>query len=211
MVRQLFNQTHKTLKKTIFSLLAFSLLFAIGTVDAQKMDKKEKKKWKKMAKDFKKNPEALKNLQNQVADLKSINQNLESQMGDLQSEVDTKDRRIAELEKQYFQSLSDLESARRDADNVPPPPNPNAIPMGVIFRVQIGAYSENTLDENLDTTEGLDVESDGVQKIVVGQFRDYAQAEQLKSYLVGIGVEDAWIVSYIDGNRVSIEEAINNQ
>ncbi|MCB0642775.1 MAG: hypothetical protein KDC44_14100 [Phaeodactylibacter sp.] len=199
------------MKKTIFSLLAFSLLFAIGTVDAQKMDKQEKKKWKKMAKEFKKNPEALKTQQNQIADLKSINQNLESQMGDLQSEVDTKDRRIAELEKQYFQALSDLESARNDKISTPPPADPNALPMGVIYRVQIGAYAQNTMPTDLDTTDGMDVETSDIQKIVLGQFRDYNKAEQLKAHLVRIGVEDAWIVSYIDGNRVSIEEAMNAQ
>lgn len=164
-----------------------------------------------MAKEFKKNPEALKSLQNQVADLKSINQNLEAQMGDFQSEVDTKDRRIAELEKQYFKALSDLEAARNDMSSTPPPPDPNAIPMGVIYRVQIGAFGQNTMPTDLDTTDGLDVETSDVQKIVVGQFRDYAKAEQLKSHLVRIGVEDAWIVSYIDGNRVSIEEAMNAQ
>lgn len=209
---QFNNQTHKALKKIAVSLMAFMMLFAIGTVDAQKMNKDEKKKWKKMAKEYKKNPEALKNLQNQVADLKSVNQNLESQVGDLQNELDSKDRRITELEKQYFQALADLEQANNNVEEyTDPQSDPNALPMGIIFRVQIGAYAENQVPGALDTTDDLNLEQNAnVQKIVLGQFRNYAEAEELKTRLVKMGVKDAWIVSYRDGQRITIEEATSS-
>ena len=41
-------------------------------------------------------------------------------------------------------------------------------------------------------------------------FREYFEANEFKDYLIAMGVEDAWIVSYRDGNRVDIKEVIGD-
>jgi len=77
---------------------------------------------------------------------------------------------------------------------------------GVWFRVQIGAYEQRNIDQELETTEELELESnDNVQKISVGRFRDYDKAKRLQEQLKSMGVTDAWIVTYKDGVRVPIE------
>jgi hypothetical protein len=79
---------------------------------------------------------------------------------------------------------------------------------GIVFKVQIGAYRERRLDDSMDTSNDLSLEAEGgMQKIVIGQFRDFQKAEQLQRYMQEIGIKDAWVVSYRDGNRIPLEEA----
>jgi hypothetical protein len=51
---------------------------------------------------------------------------------------------------------------------------------------------------------------DGLQKIVLGRFRDYQKAKQLQTQIQNLGIKDAWIASYEDGVRVPIEQVIGN-
>ena len=82
---------------------------------------------------------------------------------------------------------------------------------GVWFRVQIGAYEDRAIDSELETTEGLSLEGDDdLQKIVLGRFRTYEKAKRLQDHLKTMGVADAWIVTYQDGERVPIESVIKN-
>jgi hypothetical protein len=77
---------------------------------------------------------------------------------------------------------------------------------GVWYRVQIGAYEDRSIDSDLETTEGLSLEGDDdLQKVVLGRFRTYEKAKRLQDHLKTMGVADAWIVTYKDGERVPIE------
>ena len=82
---------------------------------------------------------------------------------------------------------------------------------GVVFKVQIGAFKENELPEDpITPVIILDTEDkDDVQKIVLGQFRDYKKAEILKAHLKNMGIKDAWVVSYKDGIRVPIKTILS--
>lgn len=80
---------------------------------------------------------------------------------------------------------------------------------GIWFRVQIGAYKNRQIDKNLETTDELSLEKpNDIQKVSLGRFRQYEDAKRLKTQLKGMGLKDAWIVSYKDGKRISIEEAL---
>lgn len=82
---------------------------------------------------------------------------------------------------------------------------------GVWFRVQIGAYEQRNIDQELETTEGMELESqDDIQKVSLGRFREYEKAKRLQEQLKSMGVTDAWIVTYKDGERVPIESVIKN-
>lgn len=81
---------------------------------------------------------------------------------------------------------------------------------GVWFRVQIGAYEQRQIDKDLETTDQLSLEKGGdVQKVALGRFRNYNDAKKLQTQLQGMGLKDAWIVSYKDGVRVPIEQVKN--
>lgn len=81
---------------------------------------------------------------------------------------------------------------------------------GVWFRVQIGAYEDLQIDQELETTPQLALEQqNNLQKIVLGRYRDYTDAKRLQSKLQTMGVKGAWVVSYRDGVRVPIEETRN--
>ncbi|MEM1217743.1 MAG: hypothetical protein AAGH79_02480 [Bacteroidota bacterium] len=200
-------------QKTFLSILMIlGLIFAgAGDLSAQKMTKKEKKKWKKEAKKLKKNPEQLAQLKGQVSDLKKEKLDLEQQLTNVQSATVQKDKKIEELERNYYSALAELEQTKASFEEFSDPQgDPEVLPMGIIFRVQIGAYRENQLGGELDTTEELNLEqSEDIQKIVVGQYRTYDEADSLRAGLQRMGVQDAWIVSYRDGNRITIEEALN--
>lgn len=77
---------------------------------------------------------------------------------------------------------------------------------GTWYRVQIGAFGERRIDNSLETTDKLSLETkDDLQKIALGRFRNYEEAKKLQDHLKTIGLKDAWIVTYKDGVRVPIE------
>jgi len=60
--------------------------------------------------------------------------------------------------------------------------------------------------DNNPMFSGMD--ENGLQKISVGFFRDYWEADTLKKYLREMGVKDAWIVPFKDGKRVPIKDVL---
>ncbi|MTI39132.1 Ezrin/radixin/moesin family protein [Fulvivirga lutimaris] len=177
------------------------------------MDKKEKKEWKKKAKEYAKNPEQLKQLvddnqalQGQVNSLKADNTGLQSKMSD-------KDAKISELQDDMAKLRSDLAAAKAAAKESKPKPvemkSGEKMIDGVVFKVQIGAFRNKDLSKYFDNNENFGGESaDGTQKITLGQFRDYWEADTFKKYLREMGVKDAWIVPYRDGVRVEIKDVL---
>lgn len=82
---------------------------------------------------------------------------------------------------------------------------------GVWFRVQIGAYGDRSIDQDLKTTDEMELENNNdLQKVSLGRFRNYDDAKRLQNQLKGMGLSDAWIVTYKDGKRVPIESVIKN-
>lgn len=80
---------------------------------------------------------------------------------------------------------------------------------GVIFQVQLGAFAQNTVNSDLSTGNALELqEQNGVQKVVVSQFRTYASAAKLRDRLKQMGVKDAFVVAKNDGVRISVPEAL---
>jgi TolA-binding protein len=194
-------------------LLFFCLALIFSTAQSfAQLSKQEKKEWKKKAKEFSKNPANLKQLteEKQAAEsqLASVNQ----RMTQLQSSVSDKDARIAELEDQLSQTRTQLTTTRSELAQLKETPvvNPMDFSKGVVFKVQIGAFKNKDLAKYFDNNPnfGGEVKEGEPQKVTIGIFRDYWEADTFKKYMREMGVKDAWIVPYRDGQRVEIKDVL---
>ena len=199
-------------KLTLFFCLV--LLFA-GTQTFAQLSKQEKKEWKKKAKEFAKNPANLKQLTEDKASADGQVSTLNTQVKQLQSSNSDKDARIAELEDQLSQSRGELTTARAEIAQLKQAPaviNPMDFSKGVIFKVQIGAFKNKDLSKYFDNNPNFGGEAAGgekaEQKLTIGVFRDYWEADTFKKYMRDMGVKDAWIVPYRDGQRVEIKDVL---
>lgn len=197
--------------KRLTLLFCLVLLFA-GTESFAQLSKQEKKEWKKKAKEFKSNPEALKTL---TEEKKAADENvttLTNQNKQLQASISDKDAKIAELEDQLSRLRSELTAAKAELDQLKESPviNPMDFSKGVVFKVQIGAFKNKDLKKYFDNNPnfGGEASEKGEQKLTIGVFRDYWEADTFKKYMRDMGVKDAWIVPYKDGQRVEIKDVL---
>jgi outer membrane murein-binding lipoprotein Lpp len=198
------------MKKGIILFFCLALI-AASTQSFAQLSKKEKKEWKKKAKQFAKQPENLKQLteDKQAADasVASLNQKV-SQM---QSTISDKDAKIAQLEDELSQMRGQLSSANAELAQLKEnPANSMDFSKGVVFKVQIGAFKNKDLAKYFENNPNFGGEAkDGEpQKLTIGIFRDYWEADTFKKYMREMGVKDAWIVPYKDGQRVEIKDVL---
>lgn len=199
-------------------ILTAVLLLAFGTtvtVQAQELSKDEKKEWKRKAKEYKRNPAALKALSESVDRYKTEANEYAAQINELEAEKANRRARIAQLERENAQMQDKLAATLNELDQLrmsPPPAQPqmdNSM-QGLVFRVQIGAYEKLNMPSTLDGEgDNMDLEMvDGLQKIIIGKYPDVESAEALRSYMQQLGIPDAWVVAYQDGMRVPMENVI---
>jgi hypothetical protein len=93
---------------------------------------------------------------------------------------------------------------------VPPAPSPMDFSKGLVFKVQVGAFKNKNLAKYFDNNPnfGGEVKEGEPQKVTIGIFRDYWEADTFKKYLREMGVSDAWIVPYKDAQRVDIKDVL---
>lgn len=199
------------MKNRLILIFCLALIFSTSQSFAQ-LSKKEKKEWKKKAKEYSKKPSDLKQLieDKQTADNQLVSAN--QRVSQLQSSISDKDAKIAELEDQLAQSRTQLSAARAELaqlkDN--PPVNAMDFSRGIVFKVQIGAFKNKNLAKYFENNPnfGGEVKEGEPQKITIGIFRDYWEADTFKKYMREMGVKDAWIVPYKDGQRVEIKDVL---
>lgn len=207
------NKNHM---KKFTALLTIVLVGAIFCDTYAQLSKDEIKEWKNKAKEYKKNPEALKSLVEESQSLQGQVNSLKSENNALQSRVSDKDAKISDLQADITKLRSDLSSARAAAAEAKSKPASSGsmssgekMVDGVVFKVQIGAFRNKDLAKYFDNNPNFGGENtDDLQKITLGQFRDYWEADTFKKYLREMGVKDAWIVPYRDGNRVDIKDVL---
>lgn len=211
----------------IFSCSALDLHAQIKTVQKDayaELSRKERREWKKIARQYKRNPEALKALSEEHAEFKDINAQLKAQVQQLEQRLantstnqDQYQTRISTLESERDQLAYQLEAAQRSIQELTEkvkdlPTGMEDARKGTIYRVQIGAFKEREIAEDLNTSDMLKLDREGdLQKVVIGLFRDYDRASRLRTQLREMGVRDAWIVTYRDGRRINIEKAMNRK
>lgn len=191
-------------------VILFGILFLVASVSTTyaQLSKEEKKEWKRKAKALKKNPEELKNLYDENDALKSEISGYKRQISSLEGQVKEKDNQIASMTQKLRSMEQDLAAAQEAAASRPA--SGSALDdSGVVFKVQIGAFRDRDMSKYFDNNENFSGETDeGVQKITLGRFRDYWEADTFKKYLREMGVGDAWIVPYKDGKRVAMKDVL---
>lgn len=91
----------------------------------------------------------------------------------------------------------------------PIPMNP-AMPDGVVFKVQVGAFKNDIPQDLFGGFAPISGETlnNGITRYTVGLFRQYVAADLAKGDIRGMGYPDAFVVAFIDGRRVPLYEAL---
>lgn len=198
--------------------LILSIIFCVSAVNVAtaQLTKKEKKEWKKKLK--KTSPEQFKRMYDENASIKSEVSSLQGQLSSVQATMGEKDAKIAELTEKNRKMEAQVNAAKKAIAKAKQESSAGgtatvASPVsdeGVVFKVQIGAFRNKDLSKYFENNEnfGGETDADGVQKITLGRFRDYWEADTFKKYLREMGVNDAWIVPYKDGNRVAMKDVL---
>ena len=104
--------------------------------------------------------------------------------------------------KQEYDSLREVNNIL--VENATP-----SVSAGVFFEVQIGAFQNFDLQKYGEDLARLRGETEeGMNKYVLGRFRNFKRAEAFKTDVQRMGISDAFIVATIDGRRVELAEAI---
>jgi hypothetical protein len=79
---------------------------------------------------------------------------------------------------------------------------------GLVYRVQIGMLAEEYLPPLPFAPADFAVEEwDGQQKYLIGSFREYDEAMEFRDAIRRIGLDDAWVVPYLNAERIDNESA----
>ena len=186
----------------IFTLV---MLFSISVTSFSQLSKDEKKIWKKKLKEA--GPEGFKKLSDDKDQAEAEVSDLQDEVYDLEDEVKELKDDVSELES----DVADYKKAAQEATEKLDSLSEGGVSMdGIVFKVQIGAYQELDLSEYFNNHKnfGGEIDDDGTMKYTLGVFRSYADAEKFKNLMRRLGVKGAWIVSYKDGKRIDIQQAL---
>ena len=204
------------MKNLSLVLIVLSVLLAsISTATAQ-LPRKERKEWKKKAKEYKRNPEQLKQFTEEKEALDGQINRLKREVNSIQSELSSKDAEISRLQDNLTSARAELASVKSELQELKSNQASGSIGIGsqmidgIVFKVQIGAFRNKDLSKYFEKYENFGGETvdPGEQRITLGHFRDYWEADTFKKYLREMGVKDAWIVPYKDGQRVPLKDVL---
>ncbi|MCB9189456.1 MAG: hypothetical protein H6599_09285 [Flavobacteriales bacterium] len=97
------------------------------------------------------------------------------------------------------------------SDDNPIPLNPK-YPDGLIYKVQVGAFSKpipNDVFNGFAPITGEQVGNTGLVRYRVGYFVNYNNANDAKNEIRGFGYSDAFVVAIYNGEKISLAEARN--
>lgn len=176
--------------------------------DPQKQLKKE---WKKKAKQYVKNPLALKareeSYQKQVQDrdrqieeLQRRNRELAEQLAQLEDQLRARQYSIDSMQSEVLRLKAAYEAEKKQSrlDVMP----------GLVFKVQIGAFRLFDMRKYAQDNPFFETEALGdINRYTVGRFRSLELAEAFQKDLKRLGIRDAWVVPFKDGVRITMKEA----
>jgi len=204
------------MKKILIILVGLAISVTTFNASYGQMSKEEKKEWKTKYKAYKKDLEAFKTLVEENSSFKSQVNSLNGQITSLQSRMGDKDAQISDLQSKLSGMEAQINAAKaaqkraEDQLAAKPPAANSDWDKGVVFRVQIGAFAKAAdASEFEEGNDNFNTEkTDDMQKVTLGNFRDYWEADKFKKYLRNMGVKDAWIVPYKDAQRVDIKDVL---
>jgi nucleoside-specific outer membrane channel protein Tsx len=193
----------KTTQMKKYSALCLLLIFAalMNPAFAQEKESKKKEKKKKLSK--KEMSAQLSSFASSIDGLKEQVATLETENGELKAKVD-------ELTGENTSLQSKVEQAERKVEVVVQEKvaAQSAVPSGLGFKIQIGAYKNFKVNQYFDKPKSLGTEDiDGYNKYIVGYFSTLEEAQAFQKDVKKMGIQDAWIVPYSGGQRISDAEA----
>lgn len=188
------------------------------TIDVRPLTKKEISEWKKKKK--KMTVEAFKRLSDENVAQRAMIASSQGEIQNLEKQLSAKDDKVSDLQKQVTRMQAAYQVAQREIENLKSQPNRPAyrvetsggedFDIGVVFKVQVGAFRKIDLNKYANSAKDFsEEEKEDLRKYVIGNFRNYDDANVLKRYLREMGVEDAWIVPYRDGKRVPLKDVLD--
>ena len=87
------------------------------------------------------------------------------------------------------------------------------MPEGVIFKIQIGAFSKVPVANKLNGLFPVMCLKmpNNIYKCSVGEFRNYTQAKDAQKKIRAKGFSDAFLVAFYNGKKISVSQAVNMQ
>ena len=195
------------------------MIFCMAFSVSAQLSRKEKKEMKKMAKELKRNPEQMKAMVEENESLKSSVASLNSQVENLESQLSSKNAEIAAVRQEAQEAKAVAEAQRQRANEMAKKAqeaqnstSPALDESGTWFKVQVGAFENIDMSEYFKNNPNFSGEQteNGLQRITLGRFRDYWEADKFKKTLRDMGVKEAWIVPYKDGTRVPLKDVLEN-
>ena len=151
--------------------------------------------------------------------LKALNAELEDLRTDLamaKQDLNNSNQQITTLNAKVEDLESELAKAKTvavETKSVQKPETKSQVnEAGLSFRVQIGGYKNRDLSSfNNPRGELVKVEANslGTQEITLGRFTSYRKTDEFKKHLRAMGLKDAWIVPYRDGQRVPLKDVVD--
>lgn len=195
--------------------LSLALSLSMGWAQQKKKggdpQKQLKKEWKKKAKQYVKNPLALKareeSYQKQVQDrdrqieeLQRRNRELAEQLAQLEDQLRARQYSIDSMQSEVLRLKAAYEAEKKQSrlDVMP----------GLVFKVQIGAFRLFDMRKYAQDNPFFETEALGdINRYTVGRFRSLELAEAFQKDLKRLGIRDAWVVPFKDGVRITMKEA----
>lgn len=136
----------------------------------------------------------LKDKNNQAQQAKMLQKRVDS----LQTLLNSNGARMSALESQLLAAQTDAASAKKGTAK------------GYYYRVQLGAYKffdVNTTKATQTDDTFLTETKNEIDKYVVGLFFTLEEADKFKNDIRKLGIKDAFVVPYKDGQRITHKEA----
>lgn len=176
-----------------FLIILTTLGFLMSnSVQAQELTKTQRKALKKEIRTYKKNPEKWVKMQNKH----------QSKVNELTDEIARLNGQLksAEMEREKLAEQLKLEKLRYvELEKTIPT---TELPEGTVYQVQMGFYQYLDLvsfNDKLKTVRAEEI--DGKKRYVIGHFDNLLDAVQFSNDIKRIGVSDAFVTEYINGER----------
>jgi len=178
----------------------FLFLFAIAfSTQAEKLTKAQKKQLKNELKAYKKN---LEGYYQQKETTQKESEETATQMQKLKDDLAVAEGEKAELTKRLDAANRLLGECETKAKEVVAT-DPSDIPMGTVYKVQIGLYKKYDITANFEKPKFIGYEDvEGFKRYIISSFDTEEAAEKLKTDLRGLGIKDAFVAKYVDKQRV---------
>ncbi|AFM03728.1 hypothetical protein Fleli_1294 [Bernardetia litoralis DSM 6794] len=199
----------------ILTSICLVFIFSTSSVLAQSMSKEQEKVWKKRQKtmsveEFKKKVEGYETATDEAYKLEKQVVSTSQALAKREKQIDSLKEALAEAQKEKIVTTTAQNS---DSSNSDASSNElDDYSKGVVYRIQVGAFRDKDLMKFVGHKRfHAEEDQDGVKKYTIAAFRDYWEGDLFKKYLREMGVSDAWIVAYKDGERVQIESVLSAQ